>query len=349
LGDFLIAGELLAKVAPMQLDAACRPSRPLSSLLTDQGAIEQNNGVISALSILIPEQRPGIELPNFLEDENVRTAVLEITVSLFPWRDPSTFSSASDSLIDEALRIEGFSWESMDTVLSVSWQPSAIDAIWLDRLLKRNSLARRDAVWCGFLHNSYESRGPARRLIDAAFELPLDQLEISVAERWATILLWFTAAADRRIKDQATRAVTAVLTARPQAIPDVLQRLLDSDDDEVRERALLSCYGALIVSRDAYVARMVTNMLHASFCNDPAAFDNALIRDHIRCIIELARELNVLPNGCDPELTMQPIASEWPLTLPSEEEIKRWDDLPKLAHSCLDNDFFSYSMGCLQP
>lgn len=349
LGDFLIAGELLAEVVPTQLDAACRPGGSLNSLLTDRKAIGQNNGVISALSILIPEKIPGTELPNLLEDGDIRTAVLEITVGSFPWRDPGTLSLASRSLIHEALQIADFSWDAMDTALSVSWQPSAIDAIWLDSLLKQNPLARRDAVWCGFLHERYESPGPARRLIDATFELPLDQLEVSIAERWAMILLWFTAAADRRIKDWATRSVTAVLTARPQVIPNVLKRLFDLDDDEVRERVLLSCYGALIVSRDADGARMVTNMLHAAFCSDPAMFENALIRDHIRCIAELAFELNALPEGCDPELSMQPLASEWPLGLPSDEEIKHWDNLPKLAHSCLYDDFFVYSMSCLRP
>ncbi|MBI3249539.1 MAG: hypothetical protein HYZ50_23805 [Deltaproteobacteria bacterium] len=347
LGDFLIAEELWAKVVPTQLDAACRPGGSLNSLLTDRKAIGQNNGVISALSILIPEQIPGTEIPNLLEDGNIRTAVLEIAIRSFPLRDPNTFTAASRALIYEALEIEDFSWDAMDAALSVSWQPSAIDAIWLDGLLKQNLLARRDAVWCRFLHDRYESRGPVRRLIDAAFELLLDQLEVSIAERWATILLWFTAAADRRVKDRATRAVTAVLTARPKAIPNVLQRLLDSDDDEVRERVLLSCYGALIVSRDADVARTVTNTLHATFLNDPAAFDNALIRDHIRCITELARELNVLPDDCDPELTMQPIASEWPLELPSDDQIKAWGRLLHFEPNEFLSDFFKYSMNCL--
>jgi hypothetical protein len=347
LGDFLIAEELLAKVAPTQLDAACQPGGPLNSLLTDLRAIEQNNGVVGALSILIPEQIPGVEFPNLLEDKNVRTAVLEIAVRSFPLRDPNTFTTASRTLVYEALRMEDFSWDAMDAALSVSWLPSSIDAIWFDGLLKRNPLTRRDAVWCSFLHDRYESRGPARRLIDAAFELPLDQLEISIAERWATILLWFTAAADRQVKDWATRAVTSVLTARPQVIPNVLQRLLDSDDDEVRERVLLSCYSALIVSRDTNIVPKVTSMLHAAFHSEPAAFDNALIRDHIRCITELARELNVLPDGCDPELTMQPISSEWPLELPSDDQVKTWGKLLHFEPNEFLSDFFKYSMNCL--
>ena len=349
LGDFLIAGELLSRVRPENIEQAGQPGGVLHSLLKDSEAVGQNGGVVSALSILLPEQKPGVELPNLVEDASVRVAALGITVGSFPWRDPTTFSSASGSLIREALGMRDLPYDAMDAVLSVSWQPSAIDAFWLDDLLQRKPLSRRDAWWCGFLHKRYESHGPVRRLIDAAFELPLDEVQADIAERWATMLLWFTAAADRRVKGWATRAVVALLVARPEIIPAVLVRLLECDDDEVRERTLLSCYGALIVSRNVTVVNAITSRLHETFRRNPAAFDNALIRDHIRCITELARELEVLPAGCDPELTMQAIGSEWPLGLPSDEEVKRWEELPKLVLSCLDDDFFTYSMYCLGP
>ena len=186
-------------------------------------------------------------------------------------------------------------------------------------------------------------------MINAAFELPLDRLEPEIAERWSIVLLWFTAAADRRVKDKSTRAAIAILTAQPKVIPDVLQRMIMCDDDEVRERALLSCYGAMIVSRDTDVISCVTGMLQEAYSGNPAAFDNALIRDHIRCIGELARELNILPDGCDPELTMQPITSEWPLKLPSEEEIETLGEVLHFRPNEFSSDFFKYSMYCLRP
>jgi hypothetical protein len=349
LGDFLVAAELLERSNQTGLDVACQPGGLLHALLKDSDALQRNSGVLAALSILVPEQNPGLELPNLVDDESIRSSLVRIAIRSFPSRDPATFSSASASLIQEALGLRDFSFDAMDATLATSWQPSAIDAIWVDGLLNQKLLAKRDAFWCGYLHDRFESHSTVPRLIDAAFELPLHQLEQEIAERWATVLLWFTAAADRRVKDRATRAVTAVLTAHPKVMPNVLQRLIDSDDDEVRERALLSCYGALIVSLDEDVIHIVTNMLHGVYRRDPEAFANALIRDHIRCIGELARTLNALPEGCDPESTMQPIASEWPLALPSDEEVKRWDKLPKLTHSCLDDDFFVYSMGCLRP
>ncbi|HNP96029.1 MAG TPA: hypothetical protein PKJ63_10385 [Cyclobacteriaceae bacterium] len=349
LGDFLVAEALLEKSKKMGLDVACQPGGLLHALFKDSDALEQNHGALAALSILVPEQIPALELPNLVDEESVRSSLLRIAVRSFPSRDPSSFSATSSHLIQEALGLKDFSSYAMDAALSTSWHQSAIDAFWLDEFLKKNQLARRDAFWCGYLHERFESHGTVHRLIDAAFELPLEQLEHDIAERWAVILLWFTAAADRRVKDKATRAVTAILTTHLKVLPSVLQRFINCDDDEIRERTLLSCYGALILARDIDLIGLVTSTLLETYRQAPEAFDNALLRDHIRCISELARELNALPDGCDPELPMQPIFSEWPLQLPSDTEVNRWDRLPKLAHSCFDDDFFFYSMGCLEP
>lgn len=347
IGDFLIAGELFSKIDQTQLAASCRPGGALNSYLSDRQAVEQNGALLGALSILIPEQIPDAELPNMVEDRDVRAAVLKIAVKSFPWRHPRTLTTVSCALMREAIGTKDFSWEAMDVLLSISWRPSTLDAIWVDGILREKSMPERDTYWCVFLHDRYESNSSPRRLIDAAFELPLHNVDRAIAERWATILLWFTAAADRRVKDRATRAVTALLIAHPDVIPNVLQRMLDSGDDEVLERVLLVCYGALIVSRNLEVITSVANIVLSAFRGEPTAFDNALIRDHIRCIAELARECTVPPDGSDPELTMHPIDSEWPLVLPSDEEIKRWEELPKLVHSCLHDDFFCYSMNSI--
>ena len=349
LGDFLIASELLEKSNQVGLYVASEPGGLLHSLWKNSDALERNSGVLAALSILVPEQDIGLELPDLVDDELIHNSLVQIAVRSFPSREPATFSLASASLIWEALRLRDFSLNAMDSILAVSWQPSAIDAIWLDGLLKQQSLANRNAVWCYYLYDRFESNGTVHRLINAVFELPLDRLEHEIAELWTTVLLWFTAAADRRVKDRATRAAIAILTTQPKVIPGVLQRLIICDDDEVKERTLLSCYGAMIISRNTDVIGLVAAMLQETYRGNREAFNNALIRDHIRCISELAQELNVLPEGCDPELTMQPISSEWPLELPSEEQVEAWSKLVHFKPDDSWSDFFKYSMRCLRP
>ena len=349
LGDFLIAAELLERSNQKGLDVECQPGGLLHSLFGDYDALEQHSGVLAALSILASEQNPGVELPNFVEDASIRNSLIQIVVRSFPSRDPRSFTARSGVLIREALAWEDFSFVAMDSLLAISWQSSFIDAIWLDALLKEQPLAKRDAYWCGYLHDRFESKSTVRRLINAAFELPLEQLEHETAERWCTVLLWFTAAADRRVKDSATRASIAILTAKPRILPNVLQRLLFSDDDKVRERTLLCCYGALILSQDVNMLQHVTASLQEAYRSEPKAFDNALLRDLIRCISEAASELNALPQNCDPLLTMQPIDSEWPQVLPSDDQIEAWGKLLRFRPNEFFSDFFKYSMNCLRP
>ncbi|NQT92327.1 MAG: hypothetical protein HQ559_06170 [Lentisphaerae bacterium] len=350
LGDFLIASELLTRLGGGEpLESAFYARGQLHSLVRDRTAVEENYGILSALSILLPEHEAGRELPDLVPSIEVRDALIEIALTSIPWRDPSSFSSASQDLVLEALRKQELSQVAMDCTVSVAWQPSAIDATWLHEFLSGIPLAQRDAYWCKYLHQSYEESGPVRRLIDGAFDMHLGTLDLGVAERWAIVLLWFTAGADRRVKDQATRALVKVLASNLAVITELLTRFLNVDDDEVRERVLLAIYGVLIISRDTNVTRQVTSTLQAVFGDDPQGFDNALIRDHIRCISELAHELNVLPEGCDPQLTMQPIMSEWPLELPSEDQIETWGKPLRFKPDEFFSDFFKYSMNCLRP
>ncbi len=349
LGDFLIATELLDRCKHTDLQVVCRKGGELHFLWKDSEKREQNSGILAALSILIPEQHSGIELPYLVEEEACYDSLVQIAVRSFPSRSHDTFTHASQALISEALRMQGFSAIAMDSLLTVSRHPSIIDSFWLDQLLRQNPLAHRDAFWCGYLHDRFESGGIVYQLINSAFELPLEQLEIEIAERWTIVLLWFTAAADRRVKDRATRAATAIMTAQPTIIFNVAQRLLDCDDDEVKERTLLSGYAALLMSRNIDVLKNLTIMLYNEFQAAPRAFDNAIIRDLIRCICELAQELDVLPNGIDPEFTMEAIDSEWPLNLPTEEQVKDWGEVLHFRPDEFFSDFFKYSMNCLRP
>jgi hypothetical protein len=349
LGDFMIAKALMESCEQTGIVEACQPGDPLHALMKDVDTLERNSGVLAALSILIPEAKAGLELPDLAENALVRERLLKITVGSIPSREPSTFTSASALLICEALASRDLSFDAMDAVLSTSWQSSSVDAIWVHGLLKQRPLAERDAYWCRYLHDRFESRGTVYRLIHAAFGNSVDQLDHEMAERWCTILVWFTAAADRRVKDLATRAVTAVFAAQPEIIPRVLHQLLACDDDEVRERALLSSYGAMITSRHTGVIRQVAETLENAYRSQPEAYDNALIRDHLRCIVGLAREVNALPEGVDPDLTGQPILSSWPLQLPTECQVRLWGDLLRFWPDEFLSDFYKYSMNCLSP
>ncbi len=348
LGDFLVASELLDRAGD-NVRGAGGDGGLLHALWIEPGALSKNRGVLTALSILIPERHPDIELACVVGDPTMREEVVQICVRALPYRHPSTFGETSVEVVEEALRTPAFSAEVTDAVLSIAWEPSAIDALWLHERLAACPLAQRDAVWCGYLYDRFETRGVVRRLIEAVYEVALEELNDDVAERWCTVLCWFTAAADRRVKDEATRAATAILTGRPTVVPRLLATFMACNDDEVRERVLLACYGALIGSRSAPVLCVVVGMLYAEYSDKPERFDNAMIRDHIRCIVELAGEVGGLAEGLGAEFSMEPIPSAWPLVLPSDEEVEEWGERVHFRPDEFMSDFYKYSMNCLEP
>jgi hypothetical protein len=85
---------------------------------------------------------------------------------------------------------------------------------------------------------------------------------------------------------------------------------------------------------------------------DPFEFQGALIRDHARCIIELAAQDGVVPSEIDLFAARPPYKSEWPLTIPSEEDVDRYKEsrkeYPRLYLSCFFDDFFTYTLSRLE-
>lgn len=349
LGDFFVADSIMSGTSSLEAIREALSSGRMHSLVENGDAVAIHRGVLGALSILIPERYEGVELADLIDDKAVRRHVLGVVIDNIPWRNPDTFSASTANLMQEGLSDAGMSFGTMDSALSLAWQRSFVDAFWLDGVLRHNPMARRDAYWCTYLHMDYESSGVARRLIDATIELPLDRMETDILERLGVLLLWFTAAADRRIKDKATRAVIRLFSHRPMIMASVVERFLDCDDDAVRERALLSAYGALVLTRDVGASGGVAKILDHALCEKRIQFDNALIRDHGRCILELAKRLKMLPEDYNPISIIQFISTDWPLVVPEDKKVEEWANVIHFRPNEFSSDFFKYSMNCLRP
>ena len=349
LGDFLFARELVDRMGDMSVASALQSGGVLRPLLRNAEQVAENRGVLSALSTMLPVREAGVELTACAGSGAIRQALDKITLVSLPNRDPATFSEATREVVRRGLATKDLTELAMDSLLAVAWHPSMLDATWLHHLLQEAPLAIRDSYWCGYLHASYEASGPPRRLIEAPFDMPLDAVDIEVAKRWAMMLAWFTAAADRRVRDWATRALTEVLVSHPAVVARLLRLFLVVDDDSVRVRVLLASYGAMLMSRNVDAVREAARVTHEAFSNDRDDFDNAMIRDFIRLLVDLARHLGVPSDGTDPELTMGQISSEWPLRMPTDDRVESWSETIRFRPNEFMSDFFKYSMECLRP
>ncbi len=348
LGDFLVATELLSRIASEDLADRNRLLKLLSPWLKDTASIRKYRGILGELSAILPERQPGTELPDLATDPECRRELMEVAFKAIPFRSQGSLTTATAELIRGAFGSPELALRAVDAVLSSVWRASPIDALWFHKFLSSIPMARRDAFWCRYLHERFEPGLVVRALITAAHELALDAIEPQIASRWAIAVLWFTAAADRRVRDTATRAATSLMAACPAIIRATCEAFTDINDDSVRERVLLSSYGALLLSMDVAAARETAISLHERYMRTPDDFQNAVIRDHIRCICQLNRQLSRKPSAQPSHEDVATTgASNWPLEFPNDEDIEAWADPIRFTPDEFFSDFFKYAMGCL--
>ena len=349
LGDFLIATEVLIRIGAEDLTTASQTGGLLHPWLKDIAAIRANQGILGELSVLAAEHTSSLELPDLAFDPATRDDLARIAIKALAFRNPDSLTIATARLLQHAFGTQELAYDATDSVLGCAWRVSSIDALWFHGFFAHLSMHQRDVFWCPYLYDRFESGTVVKRLIDAVDELPVDDIEPEIAERWVIVLLWFTSAADRRIKDAATRAATAILISATSIIPDIITRFINTNDDEVRERVLLSCYGAMLMSLNPEVVRDVATHLYERYLATPEDFDNAVIRDHMRCICELSIELSptesddILPEA----MTNRRTSSNWPLPLPSDKDVEEWAKSLRFRPNEFRSDFFKYSMHCL--
>ena len=343
IGDFLVAKGALEESSP----SGRRHPGELRQLWKDEVTAQKNRGVLSALSVLIPAAHSGTELVDLVQDETVRRIVLEEAIKALQSRDGAQFDAATERMILRGLSTEDLAFDTMEAIVGNCWQPSRLDAQWLDSFLRRRSMADRDALWCGHLHESFDQQGSAYCLIESSEWQDLARVTPEVALRWVEVLLWFTAAADGRVRDGATRGATRLLRAHPDLIRDVVRRFLSCDDDVVLGRALLSSYGALLLRQDGTRASAVADDLRAAFLGDPRSFDNAVIRDTMRCVAELAVRLGNSAHPTDPCFAMVPCSTDWRRDTASKDELKDSALWQYFQPNEFVSDFYKYSMFAL--
>ena len=210
LSDFLVADAVLRNNV--------RPPLDLKPWIGSVEDIKRHSGMLSVLSALLPERKDA-ELPNMTDDPERSNALLELTITSLQSRSKLAFTTGTEALVRRALTQSDLSFHAMEALVSIAWRPCSLDVHWLDDLLRSKPLAERDAYWCTFLYESFSKKRVVAELIDSARETSLGELDVDTAERWARLLLWFTAAADRRVKDRATRAAIAVLSGEPDILP----------------------------------------------------------------------------------------------------------------------------------
>ena len=121
LADFLIAQDLLKEYGAEGGEDNDPSYSALCSLVTNEVEVARNGGVLSALSVVGPECVPGFEITSLTDDKRIRRLLLEIVVEAIPSRDPATFGVITEELVWESLGTPVLSFQTMDSILALSW------------------------------------------------------------------------------------------------------------------------------------------------------------------------------------------------------------------------------------
>ena len=297
IGDFLIAENLITSTS--DLVESLKPSNSLYKYVEDDNAILEHSGVLEALSVRWPEVT-GRELIDCVDCKNHPELRTHFISSLY-WRNPSKISDRTKELMWELLGENEYVVRGFECLFELSTIKShSLNAEYLHNfLIDQNMAVHRDGYWAYVLGQSFSGwssdiniGSPVQKLSDVDNFLKTGEISDVVSILWATITCWFFASPDRRIRDRATKTLTAILYKKPSIALELLTKFKNCDDEYITERLFVAIYGAFLLNRSSEYATKISKYLLENYCTTDQWPLNVSIRDHIRLILELSISLD---------------------------------------------------------
>lgn len=321
--DHLIAKHLLKRhLDPTNPSSAFLSGQPLESFFRDEYTCWENQGLIEAFSIQLPEriEKELVELvPACAEYQPISEAFLDSLI----WRRPDAVTGAALQYINEQIvRYEYTHDRFWDVLLTVATNPDhPYNADFLHDHLFNQEPAERDSWWSIFLHREYGAHMAVDRIIEWAWSIE-DKVHINDSSiRLCGITLgWFLTTPNRHLRDRATKALVSLFTPRIHVLREVISEFLRVNDLYVAERLFAAAYGCAMRSTDTHAVRELAKDVYHWVFENGAPPPHILLRDYARGVIE-----SVLSNGTELDVAEEnvrpPYKSEWKGDAPSENEL----------------------------
>jgi hypothetical protein len=331
------------------------PGTPLASLFDQRHQVSY--GLLEALAVQIPE-RTKLELsllaPKAKDHGNADVAFVESLV----WRDSKAFSEDTLKLVINDLRQQKH-WqydlpEALLTLASVPDHP--LNAKFLDSVLRKQTMAERDAWWSVFLHRSWAVSGSAvHRLFLWVEKRDVGaKPEKSDLKLVALTLAWMLSCSHRFVRDRATKELVRLLTGHIDVAQWLVEQFHSVDDPYITERVYCAAYGVSLRSDNRQeIGQLAKSVYDKVFANEFPPV-HVLLRDYARGIVERALHLRASIE-VDASSIRPPYKSQWP-TIPEQSEVdtvykvpdgssETWKALSKIQSSLTYGDFDRYVLG----
>ncbi|WP_344174295.1 ATP-binding protein [Pilimelia columellifera] len=197
-----------------------------------------NAGILQALATLLPEHH-GVELVDLLEisvDDYSAYGDFLVSVS---WRRPDAVSDRTKELVQGLRAHRYYADDANSALLHVATVPGhSLNAEWLHGQLIDLTMPERDTAWSNFCDQQQESNGPLHALIEWAWSDAGYHSDDHTRRLASLALCWALCSTHRPTRDNATKALIALLERAPHLYGPILNRFIDVNDDYVEERLL---------------------------------------------------------------------------------------------------------------
>lgn len=319
LADHLVVKVLLDKVpAPLDWAAAFSADGVLATTIADEYIPP---GVLEALFIQVAE-RTNTELLTFAPQLTTNWGTGHAFRQSLIWRNDAAFSEVTLNVLNDLCESDQDLHETLEVLLTVATVPGhPLNANLLDRRLRKDGMAERDAWWSTYLYNAWGSHGAVDRVVDWAGAVGNTAvIADDVVDLCGIALAWMLTTSHRFLRDRATKALVNLYTGRLASVVRLVDHFADVDDPYVTERVYAVAYGVAMRNADAYAVGGLAASVYDNIFASGSPPPHVLLRDYARGVVERALHLGSTIE-LDAALIRPPYKSEWP-SIPSEEDVK---------------------------
>ena len=295
-------------------------------------------GVLEVLAIMVPETK-GVELIDLLvnDDACTKDENLDLFIQSLGLRAADAVSDRTIQIIRRLPHDDYIQGEVCNQLVQLSCTPGhPLNSRWTHTWLLSQELAQRDALWSLFLIGQAEDASPVRRLISWARNSSRDAGP-DVRQLAGLMLGWMLTTSDNRVRDQATKALVALLEPEPRIARNTLEQYCDVNDPYVIERLTSAACGIALRSTDPESHHQLATGVAELLGSDWPA--HLLTRDYAHRVFQLAIAAGwAPPDDTDPNrhpYAGPPYETTFPSPAMTIDEIKAMAAAPNREYSSI--------------
>ena len=352
MADYFIATSICDDCA--DIESIGKRLLELNPSLNKNEIIEKEKGILEILSILIPEKLSGSELTDIfvnLNNEEIEEKLILIVLSGFSLREKSSFSYKTEKLVNYGYNKPAIAYETINALFGISfYEGNILNFEYLNKMYRELSLSNRDAHINFILKENYERKDNVYNILNWVTNADVSFLNNETSYLLALALSWFSSSSDRRIRDRATKGLTRVFSANPDAIVRIFKQFEFEKDDYILESISLAAYSALLIADKQEGFKNILEYIYSFFFMKNNLPLNALIRDNLRLMMEIGYDKCLFSYQIDIDKCRPPYLSEYKFSHYSDEELEEFKNRENfhsnlvMGRSGLGTDFQIYKL-----